>query len=472
MTDYTKLYIGGQWVDSAGERLIDVINPATEEVIAAVPAGTAADVDAAVAAARAAFDGWWRTPVAERAALLRDVGNRLTESSADLANLISEEMGSPTWFAGAVQMGMPINSFRHAADVAEAFEFETQQGNSTIVREPIGVVGAITPWNYPLHQIAAKTAYALAGGNTVVVKPSEVAPLDAWRLAEIFDEAGLPPGVFNLVSGTGPVVGNAIAAHPDIDAVSFTGSTAAGKLVAKAAADTVKRVALELGGKSPNVVLPDADLAEVMPAAIAGAMINSGQTCAALTRLVVPRERLAEVEELAATIAETFTVGDPKADGVRLGPLVSSAQLDRVRAYIDGGVAQGAKLVTGGSAPVDGLDRGYYVQPTVFSEVTRDMDIHREEIFGPVLSIIAYDTIDEAVEIANDTVYGLSGAVWSADEKVARGVARRIRTGQVAINGGAFNPNAPFGGYKQSGVGRELGEHGLEEFLETKSLQL
>ena len=472
MADFTKIYIDGKWVPSAGDGFIDVVDPATVGVLAAVPDGTAADVDAAVAAARRAFEAWWHTPVAERVALLRAVAQAMRERSGELAQQISDEMGSPLWFATAVQVGMPINSFQHAADTAEAFEFERVEGRSTILREPIGVVGAITPWNYPLHQIAAKAAYALAAGNTVVVKPSEVAPLDGWLLAEILDEVGLPAGVFNLVSGTGPVVGQAIAAHPDVDAISFTGSTAAGKLVSKVAADTVKRVALELGGKSPNVILPDADLAAVMPAAVQGAMINSGQTCAALTRLIVPRERLAEVESRASEVVESFTVGDPKAEGTRLGPLASRAQLDRVRGYIDRGVAEGAKLVVGGSEPVPGLDRGYYVRPTVFSEVTRDMTIHREEIFGPVLSIIAYDSVDEAVEIANDTVYGLSGSVWSSDPDAARAVAGRIRTGQVSINGGAFNPNAPFGGYKQSGIGREFGTYGLEEFLETKSLQL
>lgn len=471
MPDFGRLYIDGKWVPPAEPGLIDVIDPATEEVLASVPNGSPADVDAAVDAARRAFDAWWHTPVAERAALLRSVAHAVKERANELAQQISSEMGSPLWFASAVQVGLPVNSFLHAAETAEEFAFEYEDGNSTILREPIGVVGAITPWNYPLHQIAAKTAYALAAGNTVVVKPSEVSPLDGWLLAEIMDEVGVPPGVFNLVSGTGPVVGQAIAAHPGIDAISFTGSTAAGKLVAKVAADTVKRVALELGGKSPNVILPDADLTALMPAAVNGAMINSGQTCAALTRMIVPRERLAEAEALAVQVVETLTVGDPASSETRLGPLASRAQLERVRAYIDRGIAEGAKLVAGGSDPVAGLDRGFYVRPTVFSEVTREMTIHREEIFGPVLVMVAYDTVEEAVEIANDTEYGLSGSVWSADPELARAVAGRIRTGQVSINGGAFNPNAPFGGYKQSGIGREFGRYGLEEFLETKSLQ-
>ncbi len=334
------------------------------------------------------------------------------------------------------------------------------------------MVGCITPWNYPLHQIAAKVAPALAAGCTVVLKPSEVAPLNAFVLAEIFDEVGAPPGVFNLVSGPGPVVGEAIAAHPDVDMVSFTGSTRAGKRVSEVAAATVKRVALELGGKSANVILSDADLAAAVTDGVGKCYFNSGQTCSALTRMLVPRDRLAEAEDLARTAAETFTTGDPFAEGTRLGPLVSATQRDRVRGYIDKGIGEGATLVTGGAEAPEGLETGFFVRPTVFSSVTPDMVIAREEIFGPVLVIMPYDTEEEAIEIANGTDYGLAGGVWSGDPDRAKAVARRLRTGQVEVNGGNFNPMAPFGGYKQSGNGREFGAFGLEEFLEVKSLQL
>ncbi len=334
------------------------------------------------------------------------------------------------------------------------------------------MVGAITPWNYPLHQIAAKVAPALTAGCTVVVKPSEVAPLNAFVLAEIFDQLDVPPGVFNLVTGYGPVVGEAIAAHPHVDMVSFTGSTRAGKRVLEVAATSVKRVALELGGKSANVILGDADLDKAVPDGLFKCYMNSGQTCSALTRMLVPRDRLAEVEERAVAAAESFTPGDPFDGATRLGPLVSAVQRDRVRGYIDKGIGEGATLLTGGAEPPEGLDKGFFVRPTVFTNVTRDMTIAREEIFGPVLSIMPYDSVDDAVEIANDTDYGLAGGVWSADADQAKAIARRLRTGQVEVNGGSFNPMAPFGGYKQSGIGREFGAIGLEEFVEVKALQL
>ena len=371
-----------------------------------------------------------------------------------------------------IQAGLPLMDMGSMAEVLSNFAWEEQMGSSLIVREPVGVVGCITPWNYPLHQIAAKVGPALAAGCTVVLKPSEVAPLNAFILAEVVEEAGLPAGVFNLVTGVGPVVGEAIASHPMIDMVSFTGSTRAGKRVAQLAAETVKKVALELGGKSANVVLEDADLSKAIPDAVAKCYLNSGQTCSALTRLIVPRSKLAEVEQIAAATAQAFTPGDPFAETTRLGPLVSAAQRDRVRGYIQKGIDEGAKLVTGGVEAPEGLEKGFFVQPTVFSEVRRDMTIAQEEIFGPVLSILPYDTEDEAVDIANDSQYGLAGGVWSADPEKAKAVARRMRTGQVEVNGGAFNPIAPFGGYKQSGVGRELGRIGFEEFLETKALQL
>ena len=371
-----------------------------------------------------------------------------------------------------IQAGLPIMTFGSMGQLLDTFPFEEQVGNSLIVREPVGVVGAITPWNYPLHQIAAKAAPAMAAGCTVVLKPSEVAPLNAFILAEVIDEAGLPPGVFNLVAGTGPVVGEAIAAHPDVDMVSFTGSTRAGRRVSELASRTVKRVALELGGKSPNVILEDADLGQAVPDGVAKAFLNSGQTCSALTRMIVPRDKLPEVEQLAVQAAETYTPGDPFSGDTRLGPLVSATQRERVRGYIQKGIDEGAKLLTGGVDAPEGLDKGYFVRPTVFSEVDPDSTIAQEEIFGPVLSIIPFDNEAEAVEIANNTVYGLAGGVWSGDADRAKGVARQLRTGQVEVNGGSFNAMAPFGGYKQSGHGRELGKFGLEEYLEVKSLQL
>jgi acyl-CoA reductase-like NAD-dependent aldehyde dehydrogenase len=466
------LYIGGRWVPSTGAGTIAVIDSTTEEVIGTVPEGTVEDIDRAVAAAQEAFPGWAATPVGERTALLTQVSTVLGERMEDLAELISHEVGMPLVLSQLVQVGLPMASFGAMAQVAADFTWEQTIGNSLVVREPIGVVGAITPWNYPLHQIAAKVAPALAAGCTVVLKPSEVAPLNAFVLAEIFEQVGLPAGVFNLVTGFGPVVGEAIASHRGVDMVSFTGSTRAGRRVSELAAATVKRVALELGGKSANVILDDADLAQAVPDGVRKCYINSGQTCSALTRMLVPRDRLSEVEELAVAAAESFTPGDPFDGETRLGPLVSATQRDRVRTYIDKGIGEGATLVTGGAEPPEGLDTGFFVRPTVFSSVTRDMTIARDEIFGPVLAIIPYDSEDEAVEIANETEYGLAGGVWSADPARAQAVARRLRTGQVEVNGGGFNPMAPFGGYKQSGNGREFGAFGLEEFLEVKSMQL
>jgi aldehyde dehydrogenase (NAD+) len=469
---HDKLYIDGAWVPSTGTGSIDVIDSTSEEVIGTVPEGTTEDIDRAVAAARAAFAAWSATPVEERTALLTRVGEALGSRMDELADLITHEVGMPLVLSQLVQVGLPMASFGSMAQVAADFTWEQTIGNSVVVREPIGVVGAITPWNYPLHQIAAKVAPALAAGCTVVLKPSEVAPLNAFVLAEIFDELGLQAGVFNLVTGFGPVVGEAVAGHRGVDMVSFTGSTRAGKRVSEVAAATVKRVALELGGKSANVILDDADLARAVPDGVGKCYLNSGQTCSALTRMLVPRERLSEVEELARSSAESFTPGDPFDSGTRLGPLVSAAQRDRVRNYIDKGIGEGATLVTGGGESPVGLDTGYFVKPTVFSSVSRDMTIAREEIFGPVLVIIPYDSEEEAVEIANDTEYGLAGGVWSGDPERAKAVARRLRTGQVEVNGGGFNPMAPFGGYKQSGNGREFGAFGLEEFLEVKAMQL
>jgi aldehyde dehydrogenase (NAD+) len=471
MHAYDNLYINGQWVPSSGTGTLSVTDSATEEVIATVPDGSRSDVDAAVAAARAAFAGWSATPKEERAAYLTKIQAGLDARTDEIAQTIAREVGMPLMLSNLIQAGLPKANFGIAAGLLASYEFETQVGNSLVVREPIGVVGCITPWNYPLHQIALKVAPALAAGNTVVLKPSEVAPINAFILAEVIHEAGLPSGVFNLVTGVGPVVGEAIAAHPDVDMVSFTGSTRAGKRVAEVASQTVKKVALELGGKSPNVILPDADFDKAVADGVGKCFLNSGQTCTALTRMLVPRERLAEVEQIAAATAAAFTPGNPFEKTSRLGPLVSEVQRDRVRGFIQSGIDEGATLVTGGTEAPEGLDHGYFVQPTVFSNVTRDMTIAREEIFGPVLSIIPYDTEDEAIDIANDTIYGLAGGVWGEPDH-AKAVARKIRAGQVEVNGGAFNVMAPFGGYKQSGLGREAGTFGLEEFLEVKSLQL
>jgi acyl-CoA reductase-like NAD-dependent aldehyde dehydrogenase len=466
-----KIYINGSWVASTGTGTLEVIDSTTEEVMATIPEGTAEDVDAAVQAAAAAFPAWAATSREERAKVLVRIGEALAARTDEIAAIISHEVGMPMTLSGMVQVGLPAGAFADAAAAAESFPWEEEIGNSLVVREPVGVVGAITPWNYPLYQIVLKVAPALAAGCTVVLKPSEVAPMNAFALAEVIHEVGLPAGVFNLVTGVGPVVGEAIAAHPNVDMVSFTGSTRAGKRVMELAAGSIKRVSLELGGKSANILLDDADFAAAVPAGVFGCYLNSGQTCSALTRMLVPRDKLAEVEALAAAAAAGFAPGDPFEEGKLLGPLVSAVQRDRVRGYIDKGIEEGAKLVAGGAEAPEGLEKGFFVQPTVFSEVTRTMTIAREEIFGPVLSIIPYDTEEEAIEIANDTPYGLAGAVSSGDPARAEKVARQLRTGQVDINGGAFNPSAPFGGYKQSGIGRERGRYGLEEFVETKSMQ-
>jgi acyl-CoA reductase-like NAD-dependent aldehyde dehydrogenase len=465
------IYINGSWVPSTSNKTLDVIDSATEEVIATIPDGTPEDVDKAAQAAAAAFGAWSTTSREERAKTLIRIGEALGARTDEIAKTIAREVGMPLSLAGPIQVGLPAGAFADAAHAVETFPWEEELGNSLVVREPVGVVGAITPWNYPLYQVVLKVAPALAAGCTVVLKPSEVAPLNAFALAEVIHEVGLPAGVFNLVTGVGPVVGEAIASHPKIDMVSFTGSTRAGKRVMELASQSIKRVSLELGGKSANILLDDADFATAVPAGLFGCYMNSGQTCSALTRMLVPRSRLAEVEELALAATPGFAPGNPFEEGKLLGPLVSAVQRERVRGYIAKGIEEGAKLVTGGADAPEGLDKGFFVQPTVFSEVTRDMTIAREEIFGPVLSIIPYDTEEEAVEIANDTSYGLAGAVWSGDPARAEKVARQLRTGQVDINGGAFNPSAPFGGYKQSGIGRERGRYGLEEFVETKSMQ-
>jgi aldehyde dehydrogenase (NAD+) len=472
MQERDKIYIDGAWVASTGKGSIDVINATTEQVMGRIPEGTPEDVDKAARAAAAAFPAWSQTSRDERAKFLQRITEGLQARMQDIATTVAGEVGMPINLSMMIQAGLPTVTFGSMGQLLDAFPFEEQVGSSLVVREPVGVVGCITPWNYPLHQIAAKVAPALAAGCTVVLKPSEVAPLNAFILAEIIDEVGLPPGVFNLVTGTGPVVGEAIAAHPLVDMVSFTGSTRAGRRVSELASQTVKRVALELGGKSPNVILEDADFERAVSDGVGKAFLNSGQTCSALTRMLVPRSRLAEAEDIAVKTAESFTPGDPFADGTRLGPLVSAAQRERVRGYIRKGIEEGAKLLTGGDTPPEGLDTGYFVRPTVFSDVRSEMTIAQEEIFGPVLSILPYDSEEEAIAIANDTMYGLAGGVWSGDPERAKRVARQIRSGQVEVNGGSFNPLAPFGGFKQSGHGRELGKFGLDEFVEVKSLQL
>jgi aldehyde dehydrogenase (NAD+) len=467
-------YIGGEWVSATDRETVEVIDSTTEEVVGVVSLGTEADVDRAVEAARAGFEAWSQTTVEQRIDALRAITAGLQARAEEIAALVAREVGMPMGLSRMIQAGLPIMSFGSMVNLLDEVDLEQQVGNSLIVREPVGVVGCITPWNYPLHQIAAKVAPAIAAGCSVVVKPSEVTPLNAFILAEVIDEAGvLPAGVFNLVPGFGPVVGEAMAAHPDIDMISFTGSTRAGKRVSEVAAATVKRVALELGGKSPYVILPDTtNMQQAVINGVGKCYLNSGQTCSALTRMLVPRERLEEVEMIARAAAEATKVGDPFEESSALGPLVSDTQRERVRGYIQKGIDEGAKLIAGGPEAPDDQPKGYFVKPTVFSEVGQDMTIAQEEIFGPVLSIIPYDTEDEAAEIANKTIYGLAGGVWSDDPDHAKQFARRLRTGQIEINGATFNPLAPFGGYKQSGHGRELGPFGLDEFFEIKSIQL
>ncbi|HSU62967.1 MAG TPA: aldehyde dehydrogenase family protein [Burkholderiales bacterium] len=468
-----RLFIGGRWVAPSGKQMIDVHNAGTGEVMGRVPAGGAKDVDAAVGAARRAFESWSNTSADKRAEVLEKISANLRARADELAKTIAQEVGMPLKLAGRIQAGLPIANFANFAKLLKEFVFEERVGNSLVVREPVGVVAAITPWNYPLHQIALKVAPALAAGCTVVLKPSEVAPFNAFILAEAIEAAGLPQGVFNLVTGYGADAGEALVKHRDVDMISFTGSTRAGKRISELAAQSVKRVALELGGKSASVVLDDADLATAVKGTVNGCYLNSGQTCTALTRMLVPESRYPEAAKIAAEVANSFTVGDPLAETTRLGPLSSQAQLERVRGYIRQGLQEGAELLAGGLEAPEGVPPGgYYVKPTVFGKVRNDMTIAREEIFGPVLSIIPYKDEEDAVRIANDTVYGLAGAVWSRDDARAQRVARRIRAGQVDVNGGAFNMNAPFGGFKQSGHGREAGVYGLEEFLEYKSLQL
>ena len=468
-----RLFIGGEWLAPSSAESIDVHNAGSGEVMGRVPAGQVKDVEAAVAAARAAFGSWSSKEPSFRAECLEKISAGLKARADELARIIAQEVGMPLKMAGRIQVGLPVANFANYGKLVREFSFEQKVGNSLVVREPVGVVGAITPWNYPLHQITLKVAPALAAGCTVVLKPSEVAPFNAFVLAEVMEAAGLPKGVFNLVTGFGPAAGEALVRHPGVDMISFTGSTRAGKRISELASQSIKRVALELGGKSASVILDDADLAAAVKGTVNGCYLNSGQTCTALTRMLVPEKLYPEAAKLAAEVAKGFTVGDPLAESTKLGPLTSQAQLERVRNFIKKGIAEGAELVAGGAEPPEGVPAGgYYVRPTVFGKVKNEMAIAQEEIFGPVLSIIPYRDEEDAIRIANDTVYGLAGAVWSRDEARAQRVARRIRAGQIDVNGGAFNMNAPFGGFKQSGHGREAGVYGLEEFLEYKSLQL
>ncbi len=467
----SSLYIGGQWVEADGDGIIEVINPSTEEIIGSVPAGSAKDVEDAIAAAKAAYPTWSKSSVEQRIEILNALSAAFKEKTEELAQMITAEVGTPIDYSRMAMVGTPRVVSRSYAKMLENFEWEEEVRNSLLVKEPVGVCAFITPWNFPLHQIIGKVAPALAAGCTMVLKPSKEAPLNAFLLADIIDEIGLPAGVFNLVSGHGSEVGEILSAHPDVDMVSFTGSTNAGVRVSQVAAPTVKRVTLELGGKSANVALEDADPALVAKKAIGACFQNSGQTCSALTRLIIPSSMRDEVCDIISSRVSTYTTGNPLEDGIRCGPMVSARQQASVSDYISKGIAEGATLIAGGEGMPDGLDTGYFVRPTAFADVTPEMAIWKEEIFGPVLVITTYENEDEALALANDSIYGLSGGVWSADENRALEFARGMRTGQVSINGGAFNISAPFGGYKMSGNGRELGIHGLEEFLEIKAIQ-
>lgn len=464
----SELFIDGQWVVPYGSGVIDVVDPATEAVIGHVPGGDEADVDAAVAAARRAFDP--AITVQERRQRLRRVIDAMEKRLPDIANLITAEMGAPVRIAQTVQTQVPLAVANGFADVLDRFDFEERVGNSLVLREPYGVVGAITPWNYPLYQVVAKVLPAIAAGCTVVLKPSNEAPLSVFAFIEACEEAGLPPGVINLVSGPGRVIGERLASHPDVDFVSFTGSTGVGSRVGELAGQSVKKVALELGGKSANVILDGADLATAVKVGVGNAFLNGGQTCMAWTRMLVPQARYGEALELIESAVSRYTVGDPWDPGTRIGPSASRSQFDTVRGFIDRAQRDGARLLTGGSKRV--RDVGFFLPPTVFADVDPESELGQEEVFGPVLAVIPYTDADDALRIANGTPYGLSGAVWAADDDTAIAFARQIQTGQVDINGGSYNPAAPFGGYKKSGIGRELGRFGFEEYLQTKSLQL
>lgn len=470
MREYLKFYIDGEWVDPQQPKTLDVINPATEEVAGRIALGSAADVDIAVAAAKRAFESYSRTSREQRLDLLQRILDEFARRHDEIAEAIMEEMGAPWRLARDAQAASGPQHIKATIRALRDFGFEQRNRTTLIVKEPIGVCGLITPWNWPVNQIAVKVAPALAAGCTMVLKPSEIAPFDAIIFAEILDSAGVPAGVFNLVNGDGPGVGTALSQHPDVDMMSFTGSTRAGVLVAQNAAPTVKRVAQELGGKSANIVLDDADFEKAVTSGAADVFENTGQSCDAPSRMLVPKERMAEAAAIAASVAEATVVGDPRGDDTDVGPLVSETQWNKVQDLIRKGIDEGATLAAGGTGKPEGLEKGYFVKPTVFADVTNDMTIAREEIFGPVLSIIPYEDDDDAVRIANDTLYGLSGYVSSSNLDRARSVAARIRTGMVHINGAYLDSMAPFGGYKQSGNGREWGHHGMDEYLELKSI--
>jgi len=465
-----QFYIDGKWVDPATPKTLDVINPANEEPIGKISLGSKADVDKAVAAARRAFETFSRTTKDERLALLQKILEAYQRRYGEFVETISLEMGAPIWLSKAAQAATGVAHLNQAIKILKDFQFERVQGTTGVVYEPVGVVGMITPWNWPVNQIMCKVAPALAAGCTMVLKPSEVAPLNAMLIADVMHEAGVPAGVFNLVNGDGPTVGEAMSAHPGIDMMSFTGSTRAGIAVAKAAADSVKRVTQELGGKSANIILEDADLKKAVSGGVMNCFSNSGQSCNAPTRMFVPRAKQNEAIAIAKATAESVKVADPFAEGMNLGPVVSETQFNKIQGLIKKGIDEGATLVTGGLGRPEGMNRGYFVRPTVFANVTNDMTIAREEIFGPVLSILPYDTEEDAIRQANDTPYGLSGYVQSGSVEHARKVASRLRTGNVHLNGAGPDFNAPFGGYKQSGTGREWGEYGFKEFLEIKAV--
>ncbi|MEM7541135.1 MAG: aldehyde dehydrogenase family protein [Pseudomonadota bacterium] len=470
MEHANHFYIDGKWVKPHSDQLLEVINPANETSIGQISLGNEQDVNDAVAAAKRAFESFSLTSKEERIALLQAIIEAYQKRSDDIASWVSAEMGAPLKLAQTAQVGSGLGHFVTMLEVLKNFEFEEHKDGHTILREPAGVCGLITPWNWPLNQICCKVAPAIAAGCTMVLKPTEIAPMNALVFAEVMDEAGVPAGVFNLVNGDGPTVGRTLSTHPDIDMMSFTGSTRAGTDVSEKAAATVKRVSLELGGKSANIILDDADFEKSIQRDMFGMCVNSGQSCNAPTRMLVPHDRMSEAAEYAKQAAEKITVGDPTMDDTTIGPVVSETQFNKIQGLIEKGIEEGAKLETGGPGRPDGMNAGYYVKPTVFSNVTNDMTIAREEIFGPVLSIIGYENDDDAVRIANETVYGLSGYISSGDAERARDVAKRLRTGNVHLNGAPLDQTAPFGGYRQSGNGREWGAFGLEEFLETKAV--
>jgi len=470
MFEYTKFYINGQWVDPVTPRTLEVLDPSTEEACATISLGSEADVDLAVAAAKNAFETFSQTSVDERVAMLERMAEIFQRRIGEIAEAIRLEMGAPIKLASTAQAYAGLGHITEAAKILKTYSFTEDLGPHRVVKEPIGVCGLITPWNWPLNQVSCKVAPALAVGCTMVLKPSEIAPLSAYLYAEIMDEAGIPPGVFNLVNGDGPTVGEALSRHPDVDMMSFTGSTRAGSLVAQNAAPTVKRVTQELGGKSPNIILDDADLEAAVTRGVMHMYNNTGQSCNAPSRMLVPRSLLSQAEEIAAKVTEGVVMGPTASESTTMGPVISKIQWDKIQGLIESGIVEGAKVVCGGPGLPDGIDRGYYVRPTVFSDVSNDMTIAQQEIFGPVLVMIPYDTEEEAIRIANDTPYGLAGYVQSGDLEHARRVASKIRAGNVHINGASAGLDVPFGGYKQSGNGREWGAHGFTDYLEIKAI--